>query len=407
VPQGIPSSAIAQPIRRFAPAPLVLLGLALAAPGAPASTGGAVFVATPKVVAVKCVSACVSKGRLRSGSRLSVQGSGLKAVSRVVFLGARGKRDDVEVPATATSDRRVSVAVPFSAQSGPIKAVAGERRSKATRPLTIVPPLDPIPSAQLTPVSGPRDPGAPLVDTATNRSKLYQGVRGGIQFSYRVNDSSAVTVTITLVREGDGAVIQTWNPPAGSAGEVKTVSWDGMQAGQPAPEGRYAFRLVASAPSGAQARSAASAERDAFDLYNHVFPVRGTHNFGQASARFGAGRAGHIHQGQDVMAACGTRLVAARGGRVKFKQYQSNAGYYIVIDGAGTDIDYAYMHLAAPSPLAQGDRVYTGQQIGVVGDTGDATACHLHFEMWTAPGWYDGGHPFDPLPDLLAWDRYS
>jgi murein DD-endopeptidase MepM/ murein hydrolase activator NlpD len=408
VPQRIDSSVVTQPIRRFALAALVLAGLAVLAPSAGASTGGAMFVATPKVVKVKCVSACVSKGRLRSGSRLSLQGKGLKAVSRVLFLGARGKRDDVEVAATATSDRRISVTVPFSAQSGPIAAAAGERRSKATKPLTIVPPLEPIPSAQLTPVSGPRDPGAPLVDTATNRAKFYRGVRGGIQFSYRVNDSSGVSVSITLVRAGDGAAVETWNPPAGAAGEVKTVSWNGLQAGQPAPEGRYAFQLVARSPSGAQARSASSsAQRDTFDLYNHVFPVRGKHNFGQSGARFGAGRAGHTHQGHDVMAACGTRLVAARGGRVQFKQFQSNAGYYIVIDGADTDVDYAYMHLAAPSPLSQGERVYTGQQIGVVGDTGDATACHLHFEMWSGPGWYDGGQPFDPLADLLAWDRYS
>jgi murein DD-endopeptidase MepM/ murein hydrolase activator NlpD len=406
VPQRIPSSDT-QPIRRIAAAALVPLGFALAAPAAGASTGGAVFVATPKVAKVKCVSACVSKGRLRSGSRLSLQGSSLAGVTRVVFLGARGNRDDVWASASPTSDRRASVTVPFSARSGGLKALAGERRSKATKPLVIVPPLDPIPSAQLTPVSGPRDPGAPLVDTATNRAKLYLGVRGGIQFSYRVNDASGVSVSITLVRAGDGAVVQTWNPPASAPGEVKTVSWDGRQAGVPAPEGRYAFQLVARAPSGAQARSAGSSPRDTFDLYDHVFPVRGTHNFGQEGARFGAGRAGHTHQGQDVMAACGTRLLAARGGRVKFKQYQSNAGNYIVIDGDDTDVDYAYMHLAAPSPLAQGDRVYTGQQIGVVGDTGDATACHLHFEMWTGPGWYDGGAPFDPLADLVAWDRYS
>jgi murein DD-endopeptidase MepM/ murein hydrolase activator NlpD len=45
--------------------------------------------------------------------------------------------------------------------------------------------------------------------------------------------------------------------------------------------------------------------------------------------------------------------------------------------------------------------------IGYVGRTGDATACHLHFEMWSAPGWYDGGRPFDPLPSLLAWDKSS
>ena len=49
----------------------------------------------------------------------------------------------------------------------------------------------------------------------------------------------------------------------------------------------------------------------------------------------------------------------------------------------------------------------TGDPIGEVGRTGDASACHLHFEMWGAPGWYTGGAPFDPLPALRAWDAYS
>jgi murein DD-endopeptidase MepM/ murein hydrolase activator NlpD len=39
-----------------------------------------------------------------------------------------------------------------------------------------------------------------------------------------------------------------------------------------------------------------------------------------------------------------------------------------------------------------------------VGDTGNAWGCHLHFELWTAPGWYAGGEPFDPLPRLQRWD---
>ncbi len=38
------------------------------------------------------------------------------------------------------------------------------------------------------------------------------------------------------------------------------------------------------------------------------------------------------------------------------------------------------------------------------GQTGDATAPHLHFEMWVG-GWQAaGGHPIDPLPYLEAWE---
>ena len=42
---------------------------------------------------------------------------------------------------------------------------------------------------------------------------------------------------------------------------------------------------------------------------------------------------------------------------------------------------------------------------GVVGSTGRSTACMLHFEMWTAPGWYRGGKVADPTPYLKDWDR--
>jgi murein DD-endopeptidase MepM/ murein hydrolase activator NlpD len=176
-----------------------------------------------------------------------------------------------------------------------------------------------------------------------------------------------------------------------------------------AAPGRYSFRLTAATPTGAVVRSAQTGdlERDAFDLYDHVFPIRGRHDFGGSGSTFGSGRSGHSHQGHDVFASCGTRMVAARGGRVQFTQYHAAAGHYIVIDGDGSDVDYVYMHLAEPSPFKAGDRVFTGQQIGSVGDSGNAQGCHLHFELWGAPGWYDGGDPFDPLPALQAWDSWS
>jgi murein DD-endopeptidase MepM/ murein hydrolase activator NlpD len=77
-----------------------------------------------------------------------------------------------------------------------------------------------------------------------------------------------------------------------------------------------------------------------------------------------------------------------------------------VIDGAdGTDT--VCMHMKKLSWAPVGTPLYPGQQIGRVGASGNASGCHLHFEHWTTPGWYAGGTPYDPLPELLSWDSYS
>ncbi len=132
-----------------------------------------------------------------------------------------------------------------------------------------------------------------------------------------------------------------------------------------------------------------------------VFPVQGPHTYGDG---FGAPRAGHTHQGQDVLASCGLPVVSVMTGTVQYAGYQSAAGNYIVIDNNGTEDDFVYMHLAYPaSPSTLNAPVAAGQPIGVVGKTGDATGCHLHFEYWQGD-WFGGGHPIDPLPYLLAWD---
>lgn len=130
-----------------------------------------------------------------------------------------------------------------------------------------------------------------------------------------------------------------------------------------------------------------------------VFPVRGKHTYGDG---LGAGR---DHQGQDLIAKCGKPVVAAYSGRVQFRDYHGAAGNYVVIDGAGKVLDTAYMHLREPSKLRKRERVEAGEIIGRVGDTGHASTCHLHFEMWSQPGWYEGGAPVDPTPYLRSWDK--
>ena len=392
---------------------LVLCTSALAPTAAAAAenSGGGVYVAQPKVAKVTCVSRCASKKRAQGGSTIAIRGTGLASAEAVLFHGSYGERDDVSMPVHPGSDTRLRARVPGGAVTGPVSVVTTQgATSRPTAPVAILPPPPPAPNAVLSPVPGPRDAGAPDIETGTSRTKAYVGARRAVTFSYRVSGALASALTVELVSGADGTVVKSWAPAPPPPGEVQSVTWSGqISRATAAAPGRYSFRLTAAAPSGAVARSAQTGdlERDAFDLYDHRFPVRGRHDYGGAGAVFGAGRAGHSHQGHDVFAKCGTRMVAARGGRVKFEQYHAAAGHYIVIDGAGTDLDYAYMHLAEPSPFQPGDRVYTGQQIGAVGDSGNAQGCHLHFELWSAPGWYDGGEPFDPLPALQAWDSWS
>ena len=52
--------------------------------------------------------------------------------------------------------------------------------------------------------------------------------------------------------------------------------------------------------------------------------------------------------------------------------------------------------------------MHTGQRIGQVGESGNASGCHLHMEEWTAPGWYQGGHFMRAITKhLKRWDRWS
>ena len=123
------------------------------------------------------------------------------------------------------------------------------------------------------------------------------------------------------------------------------------------------------------------------------------------TARFGAPRTGHIHQGQDVAAAEGTPLVAPKAGTIHWRAYQAGgAGYYLVLDADGEDFMYVFMHLRQGSLLvSKGDHVAAGQQIAQVGNTGSSSGPHLHFEVWQG-AWYGGGHPIDPLPVLQSWE---
>ena len=114
--------------------------------------------------------------------------------------------------------------------------------------------------------------------------------------------------------------------------------------------------------------------------------------------------AGRIHEGFDITAACGARLVAVRGGRVLRRGFDPVLyGNYLLIRGEGERRNYFYAHLVRSATVRRGERVLEGERVGAVGETGNAagTGCHLHFEIHVR------GVPVNPEPALRRWDRYS
>jgi murein DD-endopeptidase MepM/ murein hydrolase activator NlpD len=97
-------------------------------------------------------------------------------------------------------------------------------------------------------------------------------------------------------------------------------------------------------------------------------------------------------------------LVAVRDGRVLRRGYDPVLyGNYLLIHGEGEDSGYFYAHMPRPALVDPGERVFTGELVGAVGETGNArtVGCHLHFEIHVR------GRPIDPEPLLRRWDRYS
>jgi murein DD-endopeptidase MepM/ murein hydrolase activator NlpD len=158
--------------------------------------------------------------------------------------------------------------------------------------------------------------------------------------------------------------------------------------------------LVLLTPGAAQGMTEIGAVEEPVPV--RVFPINGPHDLGRSPTnRFGGGRG---HDGQDLFSACGTPVVAAQGGKIRKAGFHPVGGNFIVLTEERTGLDAVYMHLAHRPRVRAHQTVETGRRIGSVGDTGNADGCHLHFELWTAPGWYAGGAPFDPLPRLKNWD---
>lgn len=109
-----------------------------------------------------------------------------------------------------------------------------------------------------------------------------------------------------------------------------------------------------------------------------VIPASG---FVESKVGDGCRGTARTHQGIDISGPGGTPILAAYDGVVKIRSYNSGYGNFVDIEHPGGYMT-RYAHMPQPSPVAPGTTVERGQQIGVVGRTGNSTGNHLHFEVW-------------------------
>ena len=361
-------------------ASLVAGGAASAGNGG-ASGGGVSAPKPPAVSDVSCLDRCAGLRKATAGATVKLAGRRLKYVDKVKFPSSDG---GVTVKAADVSSRSVEAKVPDDAGDGKPR-VLDEFGQIAKSPVKL----------QIVPESELPEPGSfRLAEASVSPEKSYFYGEGKPTLHYIFNGNGATDVRVDLVAQKSGEVVNSWVQEGVEPNSEQVVEWNGVtEDGKAAKSGDYRFRLGGLGD--------ALADGGKFGYFDHKFPVRAKHTYGDG---IGAGRG---HQGQDVFAKCGAPIEAARGGKVQFKGYHSRAGNYVVIDGKKSKFDFAYMHLRKKAEVGEGDRVRTGEQIGENGDTGNATGCHLHFEMWSAPGWYEGGHPISPTKKLKKWDKWS
>ena len=119
-----------------------------------------------------------------------------------------------------------------------------------------------------------------------------------------------------------------------------------------------------------------------------MFPVVGGDNYISQYYHYG-------HYALDIAADYGSTVRAAGAGTVIFAGWKSNGGGYQVWIAHGSGLYTTYNHMSAIS-VGRGQHVGRGQSVGRVGQSGNATGPHLHFEVWRGPVW-DGGQRVNPL----------
>lgn len=200
----------------------------------------------------------------------------------------------------------------------------------------------------------------------------------------------AASALVPLSQPAEGSVETVAAAPAMKAFAVETTSAPRVVPHKPAVNAVAEVKKLkrSQALRKARERQRAAARREAMRP-KFVRPAQGSLTSG-----FGA-RWGTSHNGIDIANSIGTPIVSVADGTVIEAGPASGFGLWVQVrHDDGTITVYGHMNEIT---VSTGQRVGAGDQIATVGNRGQSTGPHLHFEVWQG-----GGSKIDPLPWLAA-----
>jgi len=149
--------------------------------------------------------------------------------------------------------------------------------------------------------------------------------------------------------------------------------------------------LLAKAPEMSEILS-----RDKQNMEDHIYLMDHTPDlwptYGSITSTFGDRRGGYRHKGIDIANNTGTNVHASASGIVIFAGWHGGYGRKIIIY-SGFGYTTVYAHLSRID-VNVGDEVTKDDIVGLMGDSGNSTGPHLHFEILV------DGIPKNPLDFL-------
>jgi murein DD-endopeptidase MepM/ murein hydrolase activator NlpD len=143
------------------------------------------------------------------------------------------------------------------------------------------------------------------------------------------------------------------------------------------PDGRPAKNSSRPADSATGAEEGKKVGSNALNADGYAFPVQGYQ--GEIGLHHGSNRGG-----SDIFAPRGTPVVAMRGGTVSSAGTDGVGGNNVLIQG-DDGLIYYYAHMDQAPMVEPGAKVAAGQQLGVVGDSGNAKGTGPHLHMGIGP----------------------